>query len=70
MGIVAFARRVVLIFGITVNVVVADPVLPFADACTSTLNFPGIASPLILQWCEYMPWSSVTPLRGSGWPVT
>ena len=46
---------VVLVFGITTNVFVADPYLPSADACTSTLNFPGVASPLILHRCEYMP---------------
>ncbi len=56
---------VMLVFGITINVVVADPDLPSADACTSTLNFPGVESPLILHWCEYMPWPFVTPVRGS-----
>jgi hypothetical protein len=56
---------VVLVFGITANVFVADPDLPSADACTSTLNFPGVASPLILHRCEYMPWSFVAPVRGS-----
>jgi hypothetical protein len=56
---------VVFVFGITVNVVVADPDLPSADACASTLNFPGVASPLILQWCEYVPWSLVPPMRAS-----
>jgi hypothetical protein len=64
LGTVVFARLVILVLGITVNVADLEPALyPIVDACIVILNVPGLEfGPIIKEHCDSPFWLVVLQL--------